>query len=764
MASNTTNRTINIDFNADTAQAQRGIENMSETLKKSGESLKQLGSKLTDMTKIAGATSAGLMTGFAKTASDMEQSTGKMRAQLGLTSDETEKVTAVAKDMYKNGWGDSMGDITDAIVKVKQNIKGLNDADLQKVSQNAMTLAETFDIDVGDSTKATKTLMENFGISAQQSMDIITSGMQNGLDYSGEYLDTLNEYAPQFKQMGMNASQMFNILKAGSDGGAFSLDKVADAMKEFNLRMKDGSTTTANALTAIGLNAGQISAQYAKGGDDAQKAMKTTVDALFKVQDPLQRNQLGVSLFGTQWEDLGEKAIRAMADADTTMNSFSGSTDNASSALNDNFASKFKSTMRDLQTAIEPIGKVLLDVFSQALPYLKQFGDWLASLTPEQQKMVVMIGGILVLIATAVPIIASIVETVTLIGGALTALAPIGEAVLGALGIGFTGVLAPVLAVIAVIVAVAVAVYEIITNWESIKEFFIALWDAVYYTFEAFIEGAEAIFSGAIEGIKAIWNAITDFFSELWNGIVSVVTTIWQAWLDGEEAKFEFFKNIWNVLSNFFSDLWNGIVSTITAIWDNYMVLVQQELDFFKGLWNGITEFFSGIWSGLTTGLSEAIDGALNTLGGIVDGVKGIFQAVFNFIVGGINTVIDGINNMLTFTVPDWVPVIGGTNVVSDIPHVPEWHADGGIFTKPTLLNNGKDGVGEAGAEAVLPLNQLYSKMDDITKKNSSGQKIDVQIDVHIDKFNGSQKDVAQLSKELKDRANQEIKYKGGQV
>ena len=73
-------------------------------------------------------------------------------------------------------------------------------------------------------------------------------GFQNNLDYSGEFLDTLNEYGPQFKAAGYSADEMFNILVAGADAGAWNLDKVGDAAKEFGIRIKDGSTTTEDAM------------------------------------------------------------------------------------------------------------------------------------------------------------------------------------------------------------------------------------------------------------------------------------------------------------------------------------------------------------------------------------------------------------------------------------------------------------------------------------------------------------------------------------
>ena len=76
-------------------------------------------------------------------------------------------------------------------------------------------------------------------------MDLIAAGAQNGLDYSGELLDSISEYSVQFAKLGLDADDMFKIFQKGADTGAFNLDKVGDAVKELSIRVVDGSDTTA---------------------------------------------------------------------------------------------------------------------------------------------------------------------------------------------------------------------------------------------------------------------------------------------------------------------------------------------------------------------------------------------------------------------------------------------------------------------------------------------------------------------------------------
>ena len=72
------------------------------------------------------------------------------------------------------------------------------------------------------------------------------------MDYSGELLDSISEYSVQFNKVGLGANDMFAIFQKGAESGAFNLDKVGDAVKEFSIRAIDGSDTTVDGFKKIG--------------------------------------------------------------------------------------------------------------------------------------------------------------------------------------------------------------------------------------------------------------------------------------------------------------------------------------------------------------------------------------------------------------------------------------------------------------------------------------------------------------------------------
>ena len=129
--------------------------------------------------------------------------------------------------------------------------------------------------------------------------ELAALGAQNGLDYSGEMIDSINEYSVQFAKLGFTAEDMFQIMQNGAWTGAWNLDKVGDAIKELSNKAIDGSESTAEGFTSLGLNADKMAKKFAAGGESAKKAFQETMTALSSIEDPLKQNTIGVQLFGT---------------------------------------------------------------------------------------------------------------------------------------------------------------------------------------------------------------------------------------------------------------------------------------------------------------------------------------------------------------------------------------------------------------------------------------------------------------------------------
>ncbi|MBP1542542.1 MAG: phage tail tape measure protein, partial [Oscillospiraceae bacterium] len=246
-------------------------------------------------------------------ADGLDSSVKRVAAATNATETEMQSLEAVIEQVYKDNFGDGFDDIADSVAKIKQNLGELDDSEIIEVTESAYALMNVFDYGVDESSRAAKAMTRNFGISVMQAYDYIARGAQNGLDYSGELLDSISEYSIHFAKMGLDADDMFNIFAAGAENGAWNIDKIGDAVKEMSIRVIDGSDSTLAGFEKIGLNADEMATKFSMGGETARAAFSETLKALSEMEDPLQQDAAGVALLGTMWEDLGRDAVISLA-------------------------------------------------------------------------------------------------------------------------------------------------------------------------------------------------------------------------------------------------------------------------------------------------------------------------------------------------------------------------------------------------------------------------------------------------------------------
>lgn len=416
-------------------------QNAKEKLTGIGESMKGVGETMTASLTLP-LVGFGALAG--KVANDLDSSAGRIEARLGITAERAEKLADIGEDVWKNAFGENVREAGDAITLVSNNLNDIPDEKLKDAAQSAFFLSEAFDADLNESTRAAGQLMKDFEDSSDKAFDVITWGFQNGLDYTGEFLDTIREYSPQFAEMGYTSEQMLNGLKAGFDEGSWSLDKLGDAIKESHLRMGALDKATVEAYTSMGLNAEKYVGKISKGGEEGNKAFQEVVKKLMQVEDATERNALSTALFGTQYEDLREKVIFAMAGASKEIANLEGTTKRASDALQDNFGDRATKLWRNFLTDLEPVGQVLIDFGEDLLPKVSDTVGKLTSsfsnLSPEAKNTVLVIGG---LVAGIGPLLTGLGFAATGVGalaGALPLLAgPVGitAAAVAGLGLGF---------------------------------------------------------------------------------------------------------------------------------------------------------------------------------------------------------------------------------------------------------------------------------------------------------------------------------------
>lgn len=316
-----------------------------------------------------------------KSANEIRQAMNQFGSATGKQKKELEQYEKVLKSIYKNNYGESFADIADAMLVIHQQMGEMDDGALQQITQNAITLRDVFGYEVSESVRAVETLMDNFGVSSEKAFQLIASGAQNGLDFSGQLIDSINEYSVQFAEAGVSADQMFQIMQQGADAGAWNLGKVGDAIKELSIRIIDGSDTTTAGLEALGLNVDEISSRFTAGGAVAQVAFQEIVQGLASMEDPMQQNLVGMNLFGTMWEELGLQVISQLAGISGQAYGTADALTQIQNIKYDDLASVMEGVKRSLELAAAPLGQVLIPGIASIMDLIGKFAEALGKTT-----------------------------------------------------------------------------------------------------------------------------------------------------------------------------------------------------------------------------------------------------------------------------------------------------------------------------------------------------------------------------------------------
>lgn len=374
--------------------ANNAINQASNTANQASNDFDGLGNSLKNALSVS---MAGIGLGAGKMASDIDGAFARIKASLDVTDNEAKRITDSVKNIYGKGWGESLDEVAYATARVSQNMKNIEPRELESVVRNAQALSRVLDEDVSIVTRTANQLMEQFGLSAQDAFDMMAQGAKQGLNYYDDYLDTLNEYAPYFQKLGFDAKEMFDILISGSENGAFMLDKVGDAIKEFGIRSKDASALSMEAYSTLNLDGEKMTEAFAQGGEKAQQAFALVTERILELDDAT-KNAVGVALFGVMWEDLEEDTMEAMLTMKESLGDFQGKMGQVAKEFEESFGQKLQSTFRRLGMALEPLGKVLLDMATVFLPPITTAVTALSDafeLLPEPIKqLIVVLGGI----------------------------------------------------------------------------------------------------------------------------------------------------------------------------------------------------------------------------------------------------------------------------------------------------------------------------------------------------------------------------------
>lgn len=681
-------------------------------------------------------------------ANDIDKAVNTFITKTGESASSAEEFEEVMTSIYNNNFGESFEDIAESMSTVKTTMGEIDGAELQGVTENALLMRDTFDMEVNESIRAVNSMMDQFGITADQAYSLIAQGAQNGLNQNDDLLDTINEYSVQFQDAGYSAEDMFNMLANGVESGTWSVDKLGDAVKEFNIRMSDGSAQ--EAVEALGFSWEEVSADWSKGGDSAKEVFNMLVNELDGLENTTEGYGIGVGLLGTMYEDLGQDAILALSQTKGEISSTSEALEQLNSVKYDDLGSAFEGIKRNLQTSIsEPIKNDVMPAINEFVQDI----DWQSvgqtignAMSTVADAFIALVDGIrqtvqwmnehktlLAVVATGIGIVTAAITAYNVVQGIKTAMdaaqvttiwglvaAHVAQAAAAA------AALAPYILIVAAIAAVIAIGVLLWKNWDTITEKCSELWGKlteIWSNIKASVsQKIEELKSAAIEK----WNSLKSSVSNAVTALKNTVTSIWNSIKTATSNAFNSVKNLaisaWNSLKSGVQNAVTSAKNAVTSAWNNVKSITSSVFNSVKStatsIWNSIKSSISNVISGIKSGISSGLTGAKNTVVNILNSIKSKFTSIWDGCKNIVSNAINKVKSLMNFS---WslpklkLPHFSITGSFSlNPPSMPKigvsWYKDGGILTKPTIFGiNGNELMagGEAGAEAILPIDRL---------------------------------------------------------
>lgn len=574
-----------------------------------GEQIEELGAKAQE----AGAYIWNL-------ADDYTNATTRASAYFGETGAKAEQTASIIENVYLGGVGDSLGQVSDAVISVKKNIEGLDQQTMENITQQVITLDELYGIDMNETLRGVNSLMVQFGTDAQTAMDMIVAGTQNGLDKTNELGDNVAEYAGKFAQAGYSAEEYFQLLNNGLDGGAYNLDKVNDAINEVTTRLSDG--TISDAIGTYSQETQNLFEAWQNGEVSQKAVIDSIVEDIGRAQTEQEALNLAATAFGTIGEDFNLRFVQSLSSVGTAYEDVSGKAQNMYQQTTTP-QQELTAKMRELQEELAPIGIQLMELASQILPPLmdvvKRFLGFLSE-NPTLMNIILAIGTIISVLGTLMPIISAVAGAVAVFG---------------------SSVLAPIIGIIAGVVAAISLVVAAFTNWGTITEWLgnlvSTVWESIKTNIHDGVTETKETISNTISAIESAWSAGWTSIKTIATNVVTNIRNMISSWIENIKEKIragmEAIRQTWDAMKT-------NVVQTVTVMKDNTIGL-------FGNLKDKAIEIVENLKSAIGGKISQVKDTIIDGIGEAVDWIKELPSQAIQWGKDLIDGFIEGIRSML---------------------------------------------------------------------------------------------------------------------
>lgn len=639
-----------VDDGASLKSVKQELSNVAKEAKKTANEVNDLNVELENM---LGAAAAGAGIGKAlETALD----TSKLKTKIDISFNVPEESKKSVEEAVRGieAYGVDGEAALEGVRRQWALNKDVSDEANASMVKGAATIAQSYSgIDFTELIQEVNEIGNELGISQEGALGMTSALLKIG--FPPEQLDIIAEYGGQLTRAGYQAEEVQAIMEAGVETGTWNIDNLLDGLKEGRIKAAEFGQgvdkSMKEALEGTKISADQLQKwgqSIAKGGKEGSAAMTEIAKAVDGIDDATKRNEIGVKIFGTMYEDQGQNITNTLIGAQEKVVDFKNNQDQLNESvkkLDANPAVMMQQAMADLKIALEPVLLVIAQVVGKVAEWIQNNPTLAATIT---------------VIATAIGIVMAALVALTPILLLVTTQALTFAGVMAVLTSPITLVIAAVTALIAIFVLFGDKIMAIYNEYlkPTVDQMVSIINETLKPAFEKGFTVIKDIVQDAFVIIQRVWN-------EILSPVFSVIGSIIQ------NVLLPAFKFVFSAIGSVVSDAFDGI----KVVWNTVL----------KPILNGIIDFISGVFSG---DWDKAWKGVVQIFDGVFNGIKAAAKAPINAVISMINGLIKGINSI---EIPDWVPMIGGEK--ASIPTIPML-ATGG---KP--VGNGSFIAGEAGPE-----------------------------------------------------------------
>lgn len=649
-------------------------------------------------------------------ATELDDAMANFQAQTGASSNEMNKFKNIARDVWSNNFGEDISDVADMMARVKQQMQGISDVDLKDVTEDLLTLRDTFGMDENETLRGAQQLMKQFGISSQEAFDLMATGAQNGLNKSDELGDNISEYSGKFKQAGYSAEEYFQLMQNGLDGGAYNLDKVNDAINEVTTRLVDGNIE--GALDSFDTKTQDVFKAWQEGRKTQKDVVNAIVEDISKTTNQQEKLNKTATAFGTMGEDFNAGFIQSLTTVGNKYKDVEGAMDKVKDIANGGLKNALSGLGRTFLDSFTPIGELITPILSGIIGLITvaiqgiqqgfaKVGDVISSVLSKIDT-----SGITELTNQVSEVLAPAFDEVRkAIDEMKVALEPIAKEILGKIGNAIQNVVnqtqkilsvvgPPILAIIKKIIQTVVGMIPVITSILKVVGSVVSGIISFINTVISVVGTAIATILGFIMPIVQI---VATIVADIWSVILTVAQNIWSKVSEVVTAIIAFVNNVFKTVSDVVGKIWSKIQDSMNKVRDKVQGVVDNINKYFNNVKDTVSDVFNGIWSkiqGVMDNVGNKISNVLQGIQNSWNGLTGFVSGVFGGIEGAVSSLVGSVKGMVN-------GVIGGINgAIGIINKIPGVHI-GRIprLERGGVLKRGQIGLLEGnGAEAVVPL------------------------------------------------------------